>query len=74
MLKDVRFGGGDGDETEKYGRRQIRVRLLERKSPRIVEAFKEFGKTGVSGTFIGRKLFQRLARSITTEGQDRRTR
>ena len=53
VLKDVRFGGGDGDETEKkkYGRRQIRVRLLERKSPRIVEAFKEFGKTGVTGTF-----------------------
>ena len=46
VLKDVRFGGDD--ETEK---RQIRVRLLERKSPRIVEAFKEFGKTGVTGTF-----------------------
>ena len=53
VLKDVRFGGGGGDETEKkkYSRRQIRVRLLERKSPRIVEAFKEFGKTGVTGTF-----------------------
>lgn len=48
VLKDVRFGGGDDVGGN---RRRIRIRLLERKSPKIVDAFKEFGRNGVLGTF-----------------------
>ena len=46
----MRFGGGD-DEGVGRNRRRIRIRLLERKSPKIVDAFKEFGRNGVLGTF-----------------------
>ena len=62
VLKDVRFGGGD-DEGVGRNRRRIRIRLLERKSPKIVDAFKEFGRNGVFlGTFTGQKLFRRCWR------------
>ena len=46
VLKDVRFGANDERRN-----REIRIRLLEKRSPKIVGAFKEFGRNGVSGSF-----------------------
>jgi hypothetical protein len=47
VLKDVRFGAND----ERRRNRAIRIRLLEKRSPKIVGAFKEFGRNSVSGAF-----------------------
>jgi len=46
VLKEVRFGANDERRN-----REIRIRLLEKRSPKIVGAFKEFGRNGVSGSF-----------------------
>ena len=60
VLKDVRFGGGD--DVGGRNRRRIRIRLLERKSPKIVDAFKEFGRNGVLGTFYRSEAVPEVAR------------